>query len=160
AIDLKDHSVTTIAGTGSQARGIPRPGASGPAKTTPLCSPWDVIQLAGDKAIYIAMAATHQIWKLDVGSETIGVFAGSGNENILDGTTASANFAQPSGLATDGENLFVADSEVSGGPVINSIQGRQPVVRTIVGQGLFEFGDKDGRAAAVRLQHCLGLSYA
>ena len=32
-------------------------------------------------------------------------------------------------------------------------------MRTVVGQGLFEFGDKDGRGATVRLQHCLGLSY-
>ena len=60
------------------------------------------------------------------------------------GPTATANFAQPSGLATDGENLFVADSEVSGVRVITGIQGRQPMVRTVVGQGLFEFGDKDG----------------
>ncbi len=58
----------------------------------------------------------------------------------------TANFAQPSGLATDGENLFVADSEVSGVRVITGIQGeRRPVVRTIVGEGLFEFGDQDGR---------------
>ena len=160
AVDLKERKVTTIAGIGSQARNIPHPGASGPAKTTPLCSPWDVIQLAGDKTIYIAMAGTHQIWKLDVGSETVSVFAGTGNENIKDGTTATANFAQPSGLATDGENLFVADSEVSGVRVITGVKGRQPAVRTVVGQGLFEFGDKDGRAATVRLQHCLGLSYS
>jgi thiol-disulfide isomerase/thioredoxin len=160
AIDLKDHTVTTIAGTGSQARGIPRPGASGQAKTTQLCSPWDVIQLAGDKAIYIAMAGTHQIWKLDRGSEMVSVFAGSGVENIRDGNLATASFAQPSGLATDGENLFVADSEVSGVRVITGIRGRDPGVRTIVGQGLFEFGDKDGRGTTVRLQHCLGLAYA
>ena len=82
-----------------------------------------MIQLAGDKALYIAMAGTHQIWKLDLGSETVSVFAGTGNENIMDGTAASANFAQPSGLATDGENLFVADSEVSGVRVITGIQG-------------------------------------
>src|SRR5262249_15479421 len=70
-------------------------------------------------------------------------------------------FAQPSGLATDGENLFVADSEVSGIRVITGIQGeRGPFVRTVVGEGLFEFGDRDGRAGAVRLQHCLGLTYA
>jgi thiol-disulfide isomerase/thioredoxin len=160
AVDLKERRVTTIAGIGSQARRPSDPGASGPAKTTPLCSPWDVIQLAGDKAIYIAMAGTHQIWKLDVGSETISVFAGTGNENIIDGTTAMASFAQPSGLATDGENLFVADSEVSGVRVVTGIRGRQPLVRTVVGQGLFAFGDKDGRGATVRLQHCLGLSYA
>ena len=147
AVDLKERTVTTIAGIGSQARGIPHPGAFGPARTTPLCSPWDVIQLAGDKAIYIAMAGTHQIWKLDLGSETVSVFAGSGIENITDGPRPSANFAQPSGLATDGENLFVADSEVSGVRVITGIRRRQPAVRTIVGQGLFEFGDKDGRGA-------------
>lgn len=159
AIDLKDHTVTTIAGTGSQARGIPRPGSSGPAKTTPLCSPWDVIQLADDKAIYMAMAGTHQIWKLDREAEMVSVFAGSGVENIRDGTLATASFAQPSGLATDGENLFVADSEVSGVRVVTGIRGGEPGVRTIVGQGLFEFGDKDGRGATVRLQHCLGLAY-
>ena len=85
-----------------------------------------MIQIAGDKALYIAMAGPHQIWKLDLGSETVSVFAGTGNENIIDGTAASANFAQPSGLATDGENLFVADSEVSGVRVITGIHGRQP----------------------------------
>jgi DNA-binding beta-propeller fold protein YncE/cytochrome oxidase Cu insertion factor (SCO1/SenC/PrrC family) len=160
AVDLKEHTVTTIAGIGSQAHNIPHPGSSGPARTTPLCSPWDVIQLPGHKAIYIAMAGTHQIWKLDPGSETISVFAGSGIENITAGTAATANFAQPSGLATDGENLYVADSEASGLRAITGIGGRAPAVLTIVGQGLFEFGDRDGRAATVRLQHCLGLSYA
>jgi DNA-binding beta-propeller fold protein YncE len=159
AIDLKEAQVTTAAGIGTQMRRIPSPGSSGPAKTTPLCSPWDLIQIPGDKSIYIAMAGTHQIWKLDVGAETVSVFAGTGNENITDGPAESANFAQPSGLATDGENLFVADSEVSGVRAITGIRGNGPMVRTIVGQGLFDFGDHDGRGAAVRLQHCLGLAY-
>ncbi len=121
AVDLKEAQVTTIAGIGTQARSMSAPGASGPAKTTPLVSPWDVIQLPGDKSLYIAMAGPHQIWKLDPSRETISVFAGSGVENITDGTAVSANFAQPSGLATDGENLFVADSEVSGVRVITGI---------------------------------------
>jgi NHL repeat len=105
------------------------------------------------------MAGPHQIWKLDLDSHNIGVFAGSGFENILDGPPDSARFAQPSGLATDGENLFVADSEVSGIREITGIANREPIVRTVVGMGLFEFGDRDGRAAAVRLQHCLGVAY-
>ena len=66
-------------------------------------------------------------------SERIGVFAGSGVENIRDGTAVSACFAQPSGLATDGEHLFVADSEVSGVRMITGLATREPVVRTIVG---------------------------
>src|SRR5262249_17308356 len=68
------------------------------------------------------------------------------------------SFAQPSGLATDGRHLFVADSEVSG---IRSLTLDAPRhrVQTIVGRGLFEFGDHDGSGDAVRLQHCLGLAY-
>jgi len=160
AVDLQERAVTTIAGIGSQARSIAPVGSSGPAKTTPLCSPWDVIQLKGDRSLYIAMAGPHQIWKVDPSAEIVSVFAGSGVENIRDGTAASANFAQPSGLASDGENLFVADSEVSGVRVITGIHGGHPEVYTIVGQGLFEFGDRDGRGTSVRLQHCLGLAYA
>jgi thiol-disulfide isomerase/thioredoxin len=160
AVDLKERTVSTIAGIGSQARNIPHPGASGPAKTTALCSPWDVIQLTGDKSLFIAMAGTHQIWKIDARLETVSVFAGSGVENLRNGTYATANFAQPSGLATDGQNLFVADSEDSGLRVITGIGGNTPLVQTIVGEGLFEFGDRDGRGGAVRLQHCLGLSYS
>ncbi|MFI5454294.1 MAG: thioredoxin-like domain-containing protein [Isosphaerales bacterium] len=160
AIDLKDGKVSTIAGIGTQARTIVGPPASGRARTTALSSPWDLIQLPGDKAIYIAMAGPHQIWKLDRTADTVRVFAGSGREDIQDGTAASARFAQPSGLATDGENLFVADSEASGVRVITGNRANGPLVRTIVGAGLMEFGDHDGRGGAVRLQHCLGVTYA
>jgi len=159
AIDLKDGEVSTVAGTGTQARRIFGPPSAGPAKTTELSSPWDLIQVRGDKALYIAMAGPHQIWKLDLAARTVSVFAGSGYEDIQDGTAASAKFAQPSGLATDGEILFVADSEVSGLRAITGIHGRGPLVQTIVGEGLFKFGDHDGRGSAVRLQHCLGLAY-
>ena len=161
AVDLKEATVTTIAGTGKQAPQVFPPGSSGPAKTTALCSPWDLIQIKGDKNLYIAMAGPHQIWKLDLDAGVVGVFAGSGYEDILDGSAARSKFAQPSGLATDGENLFVADSEVSGVRVITGIKDeRGPLVRTVVGAGLFEFDDIDGRGATVRLQHCLGLTYA
>ncbi len=161
AVDLKARNVTTIAGTGTQAARVFPVGSSGPAKTTPLCSPWDLIQVPGDKALYIAMAGPHQIWKIDIGAGVVSIFAGSGRENIVDGTAASANFAQPSGLATDGENLFVADSEVSGVRVITGLQNaRGPAVQTVVGMGLFDFDDIDGRGTTVRLQHCLGLAYA
>ena len=64
---MKAGNVTTIAGTGQQSPRVFPAGSSGPAKTTTLCSPWDVIQVPGDKALYIAMAGPHQIWKLDLG---------------------------------------------------------------------------------------------
>ena len=124
-----------------------------------LSSPWDIIQVPGSPAFYIAMAGPHQIWKLNVKTGKIGVWAGSGAENIQDGDLETARFAQPSGLATDGENLFVADSEVSGVRVITGLTTNHPEVGRIVGEGLFEFGDRDGTGPDVRLQHCLGVAY-
>jgi thiol-disulfide isomerase/thioredoxin len=159
AVDTKTRQVTTVAGIGSQLRKMVAIPFTGPAKTTALSSPWDVIRIPGEKSLYIAMAGPHQIWKLDLATETVGVFAGTGGENIVDGPAESAWFAQPSGLATDGENLFVADSEVSGVRMITGIHSGKPVVHTIVGEGLFEFGDHDGKGGTVRLQHCLGLAY-
>jgi DNA-binding beta-propeller fold protein YncE len=107
--------------------------------------------------LYIAMAGNHQIWVLDLAKRQLAPFAGSGKENIEDGPLDQAAFAQPSGLATDGTTLFVADSEVS---AIRAVPlGGQGDVRTIVGLGLFEFGDVNGKGDQVRLQHPLGVAY-
>src|SRR5271157_5971108 len=159
AIDLKSKMVKTISGTGSQAPRSPLDRYVGAARTSALSSPWDIIQVPGSPAFYIAMAGPHQIWKLNLKTGKIGVWAGSGSENIEDGDLDTAKFAQPSGLATDGRNLFVADSEVSGVRVISGVNTDHPEVGRIVGQGLFKFGDIDGTGANVRFQHCLGLAY-
>jgi DNA-binding beta-propeller fold protein YncE len=154
AVDLKARTVKTVAGDGQRSRSRP---PLGKGTATPLNSPWDVIPFPGTKMLAVAMAGPHQIWRYDVIRGTIGPWAGSGSENLLDGTLTTARFAQPSGLATDGTHLFVADSEVSG---VRSISlGAQHRVSTIVGSGLFVNGDQDGRADAVRLQHCLGLAF-
>ncbi len=159
ALDLQARQVSTISGTGSQAQRSPLDRYAGPAKTSALSSPWDIIQLPGSRAFCIAMAGPHEIWKLDLEAGEIGVWAGSGYENIQDGDPDSARFAQPSGLATDGQHLFVADSEVSGIRIISGIKEGRPEVGRIVGEGLFKFGDIDGIGSAVRLQHCLGVAY-
>ena len=159
AIDLNSKRVTTISGTGSQALRSPLDRYVGAARSSPLSSPWDIIQMPGWAGLYIAMAGPHEIWKLDLKSGKIGVWAGSGYEDIEDGELNTAKFAQPSGLATDGRNLFIADSEASGVRVITGIYTDHPEVGRIVGQGLFKFGDVDGSGPDVRLQHCLGLAY-
>ncbi len=152
AVDLKAKTVTTIAGTGWQGQDRHE---TGPARKVGLNSPWDLLVI-GDK-LYIAMAGHHQIWTLDLKKETLAPYAGLGPENIADGPLEEALFAQPSGLATDGQNLYVADSEVS---AIRQVPlGGKGRVKTIVGRGLFEFGDKDGTGDAVRLQHALGVAY-
>jgi thiol-disulfide isomerase/thioredoxin len=159
AVDLKGRTVRTISGTGKQSHRSPLDRYEGPAATSALSSPWDILQVPGVPGYFIAMAGPHQIWKLDLQAGRIGVWAGSGYENIADGDPETARFAQPSGLATDGENLFVADSEVSGVRIITGIRTGRPEVGRIVGVGLFDFDDRDGIGEEVRLQHCLGLAY-
>ncbi|WP_165244266.1 thioredoxin-like domain-containing protein [Paludisphaera soli] len=161
AVDLKARTVTTVVGDGKQSDRDPREPFVGPGKTSSISSPWDVIQVPGARTIYIAMAGTHQIYAFEPESGDVRWFAGSGFENIQDGTLADSRFAQPSGLATDGRNLFIADSEVSGVRVISGLRTEKPRVGRVVGKGLFDFGDRDGAGAdVVRLQHCLGLAFA
>jgi thiol-disulfide isomerase/thioredoxin len=159
AVDLKTRTVSTVAGNGQQSHRHVRPGVgSDAARTTSLNSPWDVILAPGTRSLLIAMAGPHQIWRFDIETGQIGPWAGSGTEDIIDGTLTAAAFAQPSGLATDGSHLFVADSEVSGVRSI-TLDKRNHRVQTIVGNGLFVFDDVDGTGPEVRLQHCLGLAY-
>lgn len=150
--NLKTRKVTTIAGTGKQASWRPKEGI---AKDNDLNSPWDITGV--DNTLYIAMAGSHQIWTYDLTSKEIKTFAGSGAENINDGPRLKANLAQPSGVTTDGKNIYFADSEVSA--VRYAELDDSGNVKTIVGEGLFEFDDKDGFGKEARLQHPLGVVY-
>jgi thiol-disulfide isomerase/thioredoxin len=151
-VDLKARRVETIAGTGKQMEEYNK---SGPARSVALNSPWD-LQLSG-RDLYIAMAGPHQIWKLALEGGVVSTFAGSGREARDDGALSKAGFAQPSGLASDGRSLFVADSESN---VIRAIDltSPDPTVMTLAGGDLFDFGDHDGTGDDVRLQHPLGLA--
>jgi hypothetical protein len=110
------------------------------------------------------MAGPHQMWSHQLGSDTIQVYAGSGMEDITNGTFEESAFAQPSGIATDGKYLYVCDSEGSAIRRLSiGLKGRGEVT-TVVGPydlprgaALFEFGDKDGIGDKVRLQHPLGV---
>ena len=148
-VDLKSKTVETVAGTGQQSREYFR---EGPARTIALSSPWD-LQLV-DRQLYITMAGTHQIWKLDLDKQEVSTFAGSGREAREDGALREAGFAQPSGITSDGKKLYIADSESN---IIRSIDITRGQVETIVGGDLFDFGDVDGSGDNVRLQHPLGV---
>jgi DNA-binding beta-propeller fold protein YncE len=151
-VSLERGRVRTIAGNGSLGRGMPR--GPVPAAGMPLRSPWDVA-VAGDYLL-VAMAGTHQIWALNRPAETLGVLAGSGREAIEDGPFVSASFAQPSGLALSGPRLYLADSETSAVRFLDLPKGE---VRTLVGTGLFDFGDRDGVRGNARLQHPLAVAH-
>jgi DNA-binding beta-propeller fold protein YncE len=155
-VDLLRETVTTLAGTGSQASDYPPKG--GKAPHVELSSPWD-LALNGQQ-LFIAMAGSHQIWGMDLPSNMMGPVVGSGREGTEDGPLLRAELAQPSGLALDGMGrLYFADSE---GSSIRwaEIVPRRGRVGTLVGSGvsLFDFGDVDGIGREARLQHPLGVA--
>ena len=152
AIDLAAGTVSTIAGTGVQ--GYDRSGGKKGTQQV-LNSPWD-LALEGS-TLYIAMAGPHQLWRLDLPMGLCRAFVGSGRENIVDGPAESAALAQPSGLSLDGNFLYFADSEVS---AVRRVDLAAERVETLVGRGLFDFGDKDGDFATARFQHPLGVAAA
>ena len=151
-IHLLHGDVTTAAGIGQQGRITDRQ-YTDPSHAA-LNSPWDLA--FHDGLLYIAMAGQHQIWTMHLGVHTIGPYAGSGREDLVDGGAERAAFAQPSGLAIGGDTLYVADSEAS---AIRAIRLPHQAVTTLVGMGLFEFGDADGVGRGARLQHPLGVAY-
>ncbi len=156
ALNLKDETVKLVAGTGLKNSDWGKPQA-GPARKVRLASPWDI--LLHNKRIYIAMAGHNNIWTYDLVKDTVATYAGTGNEDIKDGPIKTANFAQPSGLATDGKRLYTADSETSSIRSVPLYGRSRANVATIVGKGLFDFGDQNGVGPFVRLQHALGVTY-
>jgi len=153
AIDLAKETVSTVAGTGVIGEHPLAPGDA-PAREVALRSPWDVLFM-GDQLV-VALAGSHQLATFDPAKGTLAWLAGSGRENIVDGGFVQAAFAQPSALATDGKLLYVADSETSSVRAVDLAAHR---VTTVVGTGLFDFGDVDGDKARARFQHPLGLAF-
>jgi thiol-disulfide isomerase/thioredoxin len=152
--DLRSRVLVTLAGDGQQAEDLDnRPG---PARGRRLNSPWDLDLAHG--VLFIAMAGSHQIWGLDLEEGYIAGHAGSGREDHVDGPLLAASLAQPSGLTHDDRCLFVADSEVSSIRAVD-LDPRGGHIRTVVGQGLFDFGDIDGGPQEARLQHPLDVEY-
>jgi len=149
--DLNARKVEAVAGDGYLAYHAEMV----PLQEARLNSPWDLLLVGGN--LFIAMAGTHQLWQLDLAQGMIGPYAGSGREGVIDAPLLRAALAQPSGITTDGRVLYFADSESSS--VRQADLTPDGWVRTIIGEGLFDFGDSDGSWEQARLQHCLGITY-
>jgi thiol-disulfide isomerase/thioredoxin len=164
-VRLADATVSTVAGTGRQLRVRTPVGVGGPARDVPLSTPWDVAWWDG--RVVVAMAGCHQLWGFDPVAGTVAVLAGTADEGLRDGRPDEAFFAQPSGLAVgaDPGTLWVADAESSALRDVSRSAGPGPaagvLVTTAVGQGLFDFGSRDGPAfgeVPALLQHPLGVA--
>ena len=156
AADLKTERVTTIAGTGKKPIGYNRPDSG---RQVALHSPWDLALYHGK--LLVANAGSHQLWQVDPQTGAAEPFVGSGRESLVDGSigakgaSATTAMAQPSGLSLDGDTLWVTDSETSS---LRKVDLAEMRLTTVIGEGLFEFGDVDGQRDIARMQHCLGVA--
>ncbi|MFH1009970.1 MAG: thioredoxin-like domain-containing protein [bacterium] len=148
--DLSTRMVSTLCGTGKQV--WDRAGGKA-GREQGLNSPWD-LTLAVNR-LYVAMAGNHQIWSIDLDTQIAEAWVGSGAEDIEDGRGLSAALAQPSGIVRKGDWLYFADSEVS---AVRRASLEDREVQTLIGHGLFDFGDRIGSLSDALLQHPLGVA--
>jgi len=93
--------------------------------------------------IYIISSTNPQLMKIDIATGTKTVLAGTGRGYILDGTGTAASFKAPSGMTTDGINLYVTD-----GNTIRKVNPASGVVTTFAGSATVAgFADGVGIAA-------------
>jgi len=151
-INVTSEEVLTIAGDGKIGRYKERY-FSDPLNVQ-LNSPWDLSYHKGE--LYISMTGVHQIWKMDLTENLLQVFTGTGQEDLIDGRTDVAAFAQPSGMTAGDQCIYVIDAESSSVRKIRLPDGQ---VSTLLGKGLFVFGDENGGLSNALLQHPLSICH-
>jgi len=150
-IHIHTDDVVTVAGTGKAVRTGITAGRE-PAEVE-LNAPADIA--FRDGKLFIAMTGMHQIWRLSLVENTIEVFSGTGQEGLADGPPGLAMFAQPAGLTLLGNQLYSIDY---GASAVREIDLESGIVSTLVGEGLFVSGNRDGIGTAARLQGPLGIA--
>ncbi|RDV39782.1 hypothetical protein DV096_04240 [Bradymonadaceae bacterium TMQ3] len=140
SIDLSSSEVNTLARLADDASGEHH----APWSLTRQCS-W----------LFVACASTHTILRLHTDGSDVGRFAGTGDEDRIDGHRRSAAFAQPTGLQVDGEELIIIDSTTS---ALRSLNMHSNRVQTLIGKSLFEHGLVDGTSRDALMQHPRGIA--
>jgi len=93
--------VTTVAGTGSSGS------ANGTGTSASFQNPKGVT--TDGTNLYVADMFNHLIRKIVISTGAVTTVAGTGSQGSADGTGTSASFYRPTGITTDGTNLYVAD---------------------------------------------------
>ena len=149
-INLQTGNVSTVLGNGHEVYDTT---GGGVGTQQGINSPWDLV--ARGHTLYIAMAGEHQLWRENLLTHRASALAGTGGEGLQNGPADQAMLAQPSGLMLNGNILYFADSENS---AVRGLNLKTMKVFTVIGHGLFDFGDKNGGPNTALLQHDLGVA--
>jgi len=102
----------------------------------------------------VTESARHRLWRVDATTGESGVIAGTGAEDLVDSRSDSALLAQPSGICRIAGAVAFVDCSSSALRTLDD-SGR---VRTLIGRGLFDWGDADGTANGALLQGPSGVA--
>lgn len=145
-IDFNSKKVITILGSGKPANGFV---TEGKGREVSLISPTD-ITVVKDK-LYFTENSVHQIWVLDLNTSEVEKFSGSGRENSQDGKHGEVTYSMPYGISNDNLKLYVSESNSSS---IRQLDiEKNGSVKTLVGSGIIEFGDVDGKLENSKIQY-------
>jgi hypothetical protein len=143
---LSDMTLSTVAGSA----GIPG-STDGSAA---LFNRPDSLALAGG-SLYVTDSNNYTVRRIDLGTGVVSTLAGlAGSKGSADGIGSAASFLLPRGLATDGVNLFVSDSD---NRTIRKIVLATGEVTTIAGKTGFA-GSTDGVGSVARFARPYGLA--
>ncbi len=152
-IEISTGVVTTLAGTGV-------PGATdGPGAAATFSSPVGIAIDGGN--LYVAEMGNNKIRKIVIATGEVSSFTGVANAangmGATDGAGWAATFIFPSGIASDGTNLYVTDS---GNNKIRKIVIATGVVSSFTGVAntLTFSGAADGAAAAATFNYPFGIT--
>lgn len=104
---------------------------------------------------YLYVSEQNSIHRITLADGTSTVVAGGASIGFADGTGTAAGFDNPYGLATDGTNLYVADT---GNNTIRQVVLGTAVVTTLAGQAGGASGSADGVATAATFDQPVGVT--
>ena len=142
-VDIETGVVSTLAGAGIKGS------ADGIGTAASFSSPKDIA--VKDHNLYVADSTNNAVRKINIETGSVTTLAGTsaskdgvGNGGTIDGAGNEASFSEPSGIAANGDNLYVADS---GNHKVRKIGINSGVVSTVAGSGqstLAEYGGDYG----------------
>jgi DNA-binding beta-propeller fold protein YncE len=146
-IVISSGVVSTLAGSGASGS------ADGTGTVATFNYPEGITADSTGANLYVGDSSSNKIRKIVITTGVVSTFAGSTSSTKTDGTGLAARFNSPSGIVSDGTNLYVADKYNN---AIRKIVIATGVVTTLAGSTTS--GSVDGTGTAARFDSPWGIT--